>query len=206
MDDHAVVRVGLRTVLGVAPNIRVVGEAATKETAVREALRVKPDVVLMDVRLPGGSGVEACREILSASPRTRVLFLTSFSDEDTVLAAILSGAHGYILKDIATQSLIEAVRTVAAGHSLLDPDVTAQALKWLRTLSRPIPRSKLDVLSPQEQRILPLIAEGKTNKEIAVSLSLSDKTIKNYIANMYQKLHITRRTEAAALFTHHSKP
>ncbi len=190
----------MRTVLGLEPDIQLIGEAATMAAAVAEAARLKPDVVLMDIRLPDGTGVEACRRILSARPATRVLFLTSFGDEDTVLAAICSGAHGYVLKDIASEVLIEAIRKVAAGQSLLDPEVTSQALQWVRSLSGTVPRSKVELLSAQEQRILPLIAEGKTNKEIAVAMQLSDKTVKNYIANLYQKLHITRRAEAAALF------
>jgi len=132
-------------------------------------------------------------------------FLTSFSDEDAVLSAILAGAQGYVLKNIATQALIEAIQAVAAGGSLLDPAITSLALQWLRSMPGTAPRSKLERLSPQEQRIIPLIAEGKTNKEIAEVLGLSDKTVKNYIANMYEKLQITRRPEAATLFSQHSK-
>jgi two-component system, NarL family, response regulator DevR len=201
VDDHEIVRVGLRTVLGQQDSILVVGESATVAEAIRQAEKLKPDVVLMDVRLPDGSGVEACRDILDSHPRMRVIILTSYADDDSVLAAVLAGAHGYVLKEIDSTSLISAIRIVAEGRSILDSAVTERALQWLRGLAT----TGQEILgvgkcSAQEERVLALVAEGKTNKEIAASLSLSDKTVKNYLASIFQKLHITRRTQAAAFF------
>lgn len=200
VDDHEVIRVGLRTVLGQTQGVTVVGEAGTMADAIQQAQRLKPDVVLMDVRLPDGSGVDACREILGALPGTRVIFLTSYADDDSVLAAVLAGAHGYVLKEIDSPALLEAIRSVAKGQSILDSSVTERALRWLRGLhDLPAPPGT-DQLSSQEERVVALVAEGKTNKEIAVALGLSDKTVKNYLANVFQKLRITRRAQAAAFF------
>jgi len=200
VDDHEVVRVGLKTVLSQQPGIIVVGEAATMATAVQNALRLKPTVILMDVRLPDGSGVDACREILAARPDTRVIFLTSYADDDSVLAAVLAGAHGYVLKEIDTLALLRAIHTVAEGQSILDPTVTERALSWLRGLGNGPATPGTEQLSAQEERVLALVAQGKTNKEVAVALGLSDKTVKNYLANVFQKLRITRRAQAAAFF------
>jgi DNA-binding NarL/FixJ family response regulator len=200
VDDHEVIRVGLRTVLGQTQGIAVVGEAGTMAEAVQQAQRVKPDVILMDVRLPDGSGIDACREILGALPGTRVIFLTSYADDDSVLAAVLAGAHGYVLKEIDSPALLEAIRSVAKGQSILDSHVTERALRWLRGLHDLPATSGTDQLSSQEERVVALVAEGKTNKEIAVALALSDKTVKNYLANVFQKLRITRRAQAAAFF------
>jgi two-component system, NarL family, response regulator DevR len=200
VDDHEVVRVGLRTVLHHNQGIVIVGEAGNKAQSAIEAGRLHPDVILMDVRLPDGSGVEACREILADHPATRVIFLTSYTDDDSVLAAVLAGASGYVLKEIDSAALIRAIRAVSAGRSILDPKVTQRALDWIKavpTIDGPIRTSSL---SPQEERVLALVAEGLTNKEIATSLNLSDKTVKNYLANMFQKLHISRRAQAAAFF------
>jgi two-component system response regulator DevR len=200
VDDHEVVRVGLRTVLGQTQGVTVVGEASTMADAIQQAQRLKPDVILMDVRLPDGSGVDACREILGALPGTRVIFLTSYADDDSVLAAVLAGAHGYILKEIDSPALLEAILSVAKGQSILDSSVTERALRWLRGLHDLPATPGTDQLSSQEERVVALVAEGKTNKEIAVALGLSDKTVKNYLANVFQKLRITRRAQAAAFF------
>lgn len=200
VDDHEVVRVGLRTVLGQTQGITVVGEASTMADAIQQAQRLKPDVILMDVRLPDGSGVDACREILGALPGTRIIFLTSYADDDSVLAAVLAGAHGYILKEIDSPALLEAILSVAKGQSILDSSVTERALRWLRGLHDLPATPGTDQLSSQEERVVALVAEGKTNKEIAVALGLSDKTVKNYLANVFQKLRITRRAQAAAFF------
>jgi two-component system, NarL family, response regulator DevR len=200
VDDHEVIRVGLRTVFGQTQGIVVVGEASTMEEAVQQAQRLKPDVILMDVRLPDGSGIDACREILGVLPETRIIFLTSFADDDSVLAAVLAGAHGYVLKEIDSPALLEAIRSVAKGQSILDSHVTEQALRWLRGLHDLPATSGTDQLSTQEERVVALVAEGKTNKEIAAALGLSDKTVKNYLANVFQKLRITRRAQAAAFF------
>jgi len=200
VDDHEVVRVGLKTVLTQQSGLSVVGEAGTMATAVQDALRLKPDVVLMDVRLPDGTGVDACRDILAACRETRVIFLTSYADDDSVLAAVLAGAHGYVLKEIDSAALIRAIQLVAQGQSILDPTVTERALRWLRGLGHGPQLPGIDQLSSQEERVLALVAEGKTNKEIASALGLSDKTVKNYLANVFQKLRITRRAQAAAFF------
>jgi DNA-binding NarL/FixJ family response regulator len=187
-------------VLSQEPNLVVAGEAFTMAGAIRLAKKLNPDLILMDLRLPDGSGVEACREILAAQPGTRVIFLTSYSDDDSVLAAVLAGAHGYVLKEINSAALIDAIHNVAHGHSILDPSVTERALTWLRDLGKEGRIPGTERLSPQEERVVMLVAEGQTNKEIAATLKLSDKTVKNYLANVFQKLHITRRAQAAAMF------
>lgn len=200
VDDHEVIRVGLRTVLGQTQDVTVVGEAGTMAEAILQTQRLKPDVILMDVRLPDGSGIDACREILGLLPETRIIFLTSYADDDSVLAAVLAGAHGYVLKEIDSPALLEAIHSVAKGQSILDSSVTERALRWLRGLHDLPATAGTDQLSSQEERVVALVAEGKTNKEIAVALGLSDKTVKNYLANVFQKLRITRRAQAAAFF------
>ena len=200
VDDHEVVRVGLRTVLHNNQGITIVGEADSKAQAAIEAKSRTRFVILMDVRLPDGSGVEACREILSEQPNSRVIFLTSYTDDDSVLAAVLAGAYGYVLKEIDSAALIRAIRTVSTGRSILDPAVTKRAFEWIKTVPTAEGPVRPSSLSPQEERVLALVADGLTNKEIATSLKLSDKTVKNYLANMFQKLHISRRAQAAAFF------
>lgn len=199
VDDHEIVRVGLRSVLGQNHGIVVVGESASMAEAVVLAGKLKPDVILMDIRLPDGSGVDACREILAAHPGIQVIFLTSYADDDSVLAAVMAGARGYVLKEIDSTSLVRAIHGVVEGQSILDPAVTDRALRWLRGFAtdQDLPSGKL---SAQEERVLALVAEGKTNKEIASALNLSDKTVKNYLATVFQKLRITRRAQAAAFF------
>ncbi len=197
VDDHDVVREGLRALIQKRTEFGLVGEADSVASAVTEAQRSKPDVVIMDVRLPDGSGVEACREIRARQPDTRVLMLTSYADDEAVLASIMAGASGYLLKQTRSSDLLEALRRVAAGESLLDPGVTSRVLERLRSG----PRDKddqLSLLSEQELRILDLIAEGKTNKEIAREVFLSDKTVKNYVSSILSKLDLHRRSEAAA--------
>lgn len=200
VDDHEVVRLGLRTLLARDPDLRVVGEAMTAAEAVSKSSELKPDVVLLDIRLSGEEGISACGNILEACPNTRVLFLTSYADDDTVLAAILAGAQGYLLKEIGAGTLIRSIKVVASGKSILDPTVTKRALDWMKGMSGPTSEGRLKTLSPQEHAVVELVAEGKTNKEIAAALSLSDKTVKNYLANIFQKLNITRRAQAAAFF------
>ncbi len=200
VDDHEVVRIGLGAVLDLTPGIKVVGQASQKDEAKRLCLRLKPDVVLMDIRLPDGSGIDLARDILSACPDTRVLFLTSFADDHTVLEAILSGAQGYVLKDIASDALIRAIKTVAAGQPLMDPRLAKYTMQWIKQTAVTTGTSKRALLSPQEQRLLPLVAEGLTNKEIASQLNLSEKTVKNYLANIYSKLQIGRRSQVAAFY------
>ncbi len=201
VDDHEVVRLGLRELFHRSNRIDVVGECETATQAVIEALGLKPDVVLMDLRLQDGSGVEACREIRVACPDTRVLFLTSFGDEDAVLSTTFAGASGYLMKHIDGRSLVEAVERVAQGQSILDPTVTGAVLTRMRDMATPNSDRTTQALSLQEQRILPLIAEGKTNKEIATALGLSETTVKSYLHTIFQKLQISRRSQAAALFS-----
>lgn len=203
VDDHEVVRQGLRTLLELERDFHVIGEASSAEDAVTQTARLKPRVVLLDVKLRGSSGIAACRQILTATPATRVLMLSSFSDDTMVVDAVQSGAHGYALKDVRTHDLIHAIRTVASGLGYLDPRVAQQTLHWIRHRTQTGSEASADRftrLSPQERAILPLLAEGKTNKEIAASLHLSDKTIKNYLANIFDKLHVRRRTEAVSWY------
>ena len=207
VDDHDVVRLGLRALFGQTKHIEVVGEAGTVAEAVLEAARVVPDVVVMDLRLPDGTGLDACREILSSQPTVRVLFLTSYSDEEAVLSTILAGAAGYVLKEIRQEALIHAIETVSSGQSILDPKVTQTVVGEVATLTRKLRATKADskdALSPQEARILELVVEGKTDKEIAATLGLSAKTVKNYLSNAFQKLHVSRRSHAAVLFSRQS--
>jgi DNA-binding NarL/FixJ family response regulator len=198
VDDHEVVREGLRSILNRREGINVVGEAGTVGTAVEEAARLRPDVIIMDVRLPDGSGVEACREIRQENPNAKVIMLTSYADDEAVFASILAGAAGYLLKQTRGQALAEAIEAVAQGGSLLDPAVTQKVLERVRSLGGRRPDDSLASLSDQEQKILLLIAEGKTNKEIAEEIFLSDKTVKNYVSSILSKLNLRRRAEAAA--------
>jgi DNA-binding NarL/FixJ family response regulator len=203
VDDHEVVRLGLRALFGQTDKIEVVAEAGNVADAVKRAAQHRPDVVLMDLRLPDGTGVDACRDILAANPATRVLFLTSHSDEEAVLSTILAGAAGYLLKEAGSQMLVSAIELVYGGQSILDPGVTKLVLNRVSTLAGKAATTKAsakDALSPQERRILALVVEGRTNKEIAKALGLSDKTVKNYLSNAFQKLHVGRRSHAAALY------
>jgi DNA-binding NarL/FixJ family response regulator len=198
VDDHEVVREGLRSLLNRREGITVVGDAGSVATAIEEAARLRPDVVIMDVRLPDGSGVEACREIRQENPDTKVIMLTSYADDEAVFASILAGAAGYLLKQTRGQALAEAIEAVSQGGSLLDPAVTQKVLERVRSLGGRRPDDSLASLSEQEQKILLLIAEGKTNKEIAEEIFLSDKTVKNYVSSILSKLNLRRRAEAAA--------
>ena len=198
VDDSELVRTGLRTLLSDERNIQIVGEAPNVTIAVRNASQLRPDVVLMDIRLPDGTGFDACRQILNHLPETRVLFLTSVVDDRLVDEAIRSGGHGYLLKEIDGRGLVQAILDVAAGKSILDPAVTARVMQLLKTGSKQ--NSLLDSLSPQEKRVLALIAEGKTNKEVGTEMNLSEKTVKNYLANVFDKLGTTRRSQAVAMF------
>lgn len=197
VDDHEVVRMGLRTLLERREGFSVVAEAASVAEAVSAASQVLPDVIVMDVRLPDGTGIEACREIRSERPETKVIMLTSYADDEAVYGSIMAGASGYLLKQTRGQNLAEAIERVAAGESLLDPGVTDKVLARMRQLASG-ETDELASLSPQERRILGLIAEGKTNKEIADEVFLSDKTVKNYVSSILSKLNLRRRSEAAA--------
>ena len=196
VDDHEVVRQGLVALLDRRAGFQVVAEAGTAAEAVEQARRFQPDLVVMDVRLPDGSGIEACRDIRSELPDTRVMMLTSYPDEDAVLAAIVAGASGYLLKQVRARDLVTALETVAAGGSLLDPAVTGKVLDRMRRIATD--DDELAALTKQERKILALVAEGKTNKEIAGEVFLSDKTVKNYVSSILAKLNLERRAQAAA--------
>jgi two-component system, NarL family, response regulator DevR len=204
VDDHEIVREGLRTVLSRQDGINVVGEAATVTDAVAESCRLQPDVVLMDVRLSSGSGVDACRAIRDCCPSSRVLFLSSYEDDEAVLAAVVGGASGYLLKQINGEGLARAIHAVAQGQSILDPAITQPLLTRMQQQKEKASEPQRATLSTQQQRVLALVAEGKTNKEIGVSLELSDKTVKNYIRFIFQKMKVTRRAQAAAFFVRDS--
>lgn len=203
VDDHEVVRQGLAALLARRPAFQVVAEAGTVAEALAAARRLQPDLVVMDVRLPDGSGIEACRDIRAAMPETRVVMLTSFPDEDAVLAAILAGASGYLLKQIRGRDLVTALESVGRGDSLLDPAVTEQVLERVRRIAAGDTQNELASLTSQERRILFLVADGKTNKEIAAEVFLSDKTVKNYVSSILSKLDLQRRAQAAAFVAKH---
>ena len=198
VDDHEIVRQGLRALIEAEEDIEVVAEADSGTKAVQVALSYKPNVVVMDVRMPGGSGVEACREIRAADPDIQIIMLTSFSDDEALFNSIMAGAAGFVLKQIRGRDLVDAIRTVGAGESLLDPSVTKRVLERLRKSSFDDKDPKLARLSPQEERILDMIGEGLTNREIAERIHLSDKTVKNYVSTILQKLEVARRAEAAS--------
>jgi len=201
VDDHPVFRFGLTSLVRTVPDLDVVGEGTSSREAVELAERLRPDIVLMDVRLRVGSGIEACREIRSRQPQIQVLMLSSFSDESAVISSLLAGASGYVVKDAEPSKLLDAIETVARGESLLDPSATRALLGWLRRSETGDPTDPLAGLTVQERKILPLIAEGKMNREIASALSLSEHTVKTYISNVLQKLQMTRRSELAAFVT-----
>lgn len=198
VDDSQVVRMGLKALLSTEPGITIVGEASKVAEAVAMATTARPDIILLDIRLPDGNGFEACRRILAELPATRVLFLTSVIDDQLVNDAIRCGGHGYLLKEVGADDLVQALFDVAAGKSVLDPQATARVLQLMRT--RGVAEDPVESLSPQERRVLSLIAEGKTNKEVGNELGLTEKTVKNYLANVFGKLNVTRRSQAVALF------
>jgi two-component system response regulator DevR len=197
VDDHEVVREGLRTLIGRHKEMLVVAEAGTTAEAIETAAKAKPDVIIMDVRLPDGSGVEACRTIREARPETRVIMLTSYADDEALFASIVAGAAGYLLKQTRGQAVIDAITAVAQGRSLLDPDVTGKVLERVRR-GRGDEDPAFTSLTDQERKVLEQLAEGKTNREIGEVLFLSEKTIKNYVSRILDKLGLARRAEAAA--------
>lgn len=192
VDDHSVVRMGLRTLLSRAPGLQVVGEASRAAEAVEQALALNPDVILMDVRLPDGSGIECCRAIREQRPKIRVLMLTSYDDRDAAVAAVIAGASGYLLKQVEPEQLLRSIGLVAEGHSLLDPSVTKGVLDRLRQGAG----AEVE-LTERERSILALVGEGLTNREIAGRLFLSEKTVRNYVSIILQKLDLSNRTQAA---------
>ncbi len=206
VDDHEVVREGIVAALDRRENFHVVAQAGNVAEAIAAADRFEPDLVVMDVRLPDGSGVEACRDIRSDHPGTRVVMLTSYPDEEAVLSAIVAGASGYLLKETRLRDLVKALETVGAGGSLLDPAVTGKVLERVRRMANDEDDDELARLTTQERRILLLVAEGKTNREIAAEVFLSDKTVKNYVSSILSKLDLQRRTQAAAYMARHRSP
>ena len=204
VDDHEVVRSGIRAMLQANQDISVVAEAASVHDAVQQAAAVRPDIVVMDVRLADGSGIEATREIRAQRPETKVLMLTSFADDEALFASIMAGASGYVLKQIRGGELVRAIRAVGGGQSLLDPIVTATVLDRLRKGKHLMRDEKLARLSAQEERILQMIADGHTNREIGEQLNLAEKTIKNYVSTILSKLEVARRAEAAAYLARHN--
>ncbi|MEA2615597.1 MAG: two-component system, NarL family, response regulator DevR [Chloroflexota bacterium] len=195
-DDHELVRRGLRSVLQGVPGYEVVAEAGDADEALAAVEELRPDVVVMDVRLPARSGIEACRDIRSAHPETRVLILTSYADDEALFSSIMAGASGFVLKQVRGADLVGAIREVAAGRSLLDPSVTARVLARLRDGGTAGPGG--DQLTEQERKILDLVAEGLTNRQIAERVFLAEKTVKNYVSNILMKLGLSRRAEVAA--------
>ena len=204
VDDHEVVRSGVKALLQATDDIVVTAEAGSVREAIDEADRTRPDVVVMDVRLVDGSGIEATREIRAKHPKTSVVMLTSFADDEALFASIMAGASGYVLKQVKGGELVRAIRTVGKGESLLDPAVTSAVLERLRRGKHLLKDEKLARLSPQEERILSLVADGKTNKEICEELNLAEKTVKNYVSSILSKLEVARRAEAAAYLARHT--
>jgi two-component system, NarL family, response regulator DevR len=204
VDDHEVVRSGIKAMLQANQDISVVAEAGSVHEAVQRAAAARPDVVVMDVRLADGSGIEATREIRAQRPETRVLMLTSFADDEALFSSIMAGASGYVLKQIRGGELMRAIRAVGQGQSLLDPTVTAAVLDRLRKGKHLMRDERLSRLSAQEERILQLVADGHTNKEIGQQLKLAEKTVKNYVSTILSKLEVARRAEAAAYLARHN--
>jgi two-component system response regulator DevR len=204
VDDHEVVRVGLRTLLGRNPDLDIVDEASSGQEAVRKALMHRPDIVVMDVRLAGMSGIEACREITQAAPAVKVIMLTSYGDDDTLFEAIAAGASGYVLKQIGSNDLVKAIETVGRGDAALDPATTSRVFARMREEARKKEESAFSELTEQELRVLSFLAEGRTNREIADALTLGEGTVRNYVSSIFSKLHVNNRAEAAAYAAAHN--
>jgi two-component system, NarL family, response regulator DevR len=204
LDDHEIVRRGLQELLESEGDIEIVGESGSASEAMRRIPALRPDVAVLDARLPDGSGVDVCREVRSRSPHTAALILTSYDDDEALFSAIMAGAAGYVLKQVRGTDLLDAVRRVAAGQSLLDPTVTQQVLERLGRV--PKQDSALAPLTAQEQRILELIGEGMTNRQIAEQMFLAEKTVKNYVSRLLNKLGFERRTQAAVFASKHMRP
>jgi two-component system, NarL family, response regulator DevR len=200
IDDHELVRTGLRSVLECEPDFEVVGEAGTADEGLRGVRDIRPDVVLLDIRLPDRSGIEACRDIRASCPHTRVVMLTSVGMANAVEQTILAGASSFLLKENSNADLVNAIRAVSEGHAILDPHITNQVLTRIRALASRPQTAASDTLTAQELRVLAILAEGKTNKEIARDLSVSEKTVRNHVYNLFQKLGVSSRSQATARF------
>jgi two-component system, NarL family, response regulator DevR len=204
VDDHEVVRLGLRALLERHPSFSVVDEAGTAKEAVQKVLQHRPEVVVMDIRLPGGNGIEACREIAAQAPDTKVIMLTSFAEDEMLFEAIAAGAAGYVLKQIGGDDLVRAIESVGRGEALLDPVLTQRVFTRVREAQRKDEQSAFNQLTDQEMRVLGLVAEGKTNREIAQALFLGEGTVRNYVSSILSKLSLTNRAEAAAYAVQHN--
>lgn len=202
-DDHEVVRMGIRSLIQQNPQMRVVAEASTGEEAVQQALAHRPDVVVMDIRMPGLSGVDACKQIIEQVPGTRVVMLTSYAEDELLFAAIRAGASGYVLKRIGSTDLLRTIESVGRGESALDSAMTEAVFKEVRQAEKSKAAAVFSELSPQEMRVLALIADGLTNREIAGKLFLGEGTVRNYVSNLLSKLHLANRAEAAAFAVQH---
>jgi DNA-binding NarL/FixJ family response regulator len=206
VDDHEVVRLGLKALLSRHPRFEIVGEAGTADEALAKARVQKPDVVVMDVRLPGRSGIDATRDIVAVLPDTKVIVLTSFADDELLMDAVAAGASGYVLKQIGSDDLVRALETVARGEALLDPAMMNKAFARLREAARKDRGEAFKMLTEQEVKIVTLVARGQTNREIAGELFLSEKTVRNYVSSILGKLGLAHRAQAAAYAVEHGLP
>jgi len=204
VDDHEIVRLGLKALLDRHPNFEVVAEAGTARAAVEKVEVVLPDVVVMDIRLPGGSGIEACEEIADKFPASKVIILTSYSEDEMLFSAIRAGAAGYVLKQIGGEELVRAIETVGRGEALLDPAVTQRIFQEVRKAAKEEEASAFSALTQQEKHVLLLVSEGKTNREIAKALFLGEGTVRNYVSSILSKLGVSNRAEAAAYAVEHN--
>ena len=204
VDDHEVVRLGLKALLDHHAQFEVVGEAATAKEALEQVARLHPDIVLMDIRLPGTSGIEACEEVVRQFPETRVVMLTSYAEDEMLFSAIRAGASGYILKQIGSEDLMRALEAVGRGEALLDPAVTQRVFQEVRRAVKEEEASAFANLSQQERHVLLLVSEGKTNREIAKALFLGEGTVRNYVSSILSKLGVSNRAEAAAYAVEHN--
>lgn len=200
VDDHEMVRLGLSQMLSTYQELAVVGTASNAQEALDKSFELRPDVLLLDLRLPDKEGYEVCREVRAKLPNTRVLVLTSYTDDERVFESIAAGANGYVLKEIGSDELVETIVKISEGKSILSPSITDRVLDRVKVKQEDSPEKRMLLLTRQELRVLALVAEGKTNKEIGMELNLSDKTVKNYMSNVMEKLGVNRRTEAAAFF------
>jgi DNA-binding NarL/FixJ family response regulator len=204
VDDHDIVRLGLMTLLNDQPDMEVVGEASTSAEAVKEAEKLDPDVILMDIRLPGEGGIDATRQITVRFPNIKVVMLTSFADDELVMRAINAGAVGYVLKQVGNEELVRAIQAAARGEALLDPSTTARLLSHVRKAERKAEEDAFRDITDREMDVLLHLAKGKMNAEIALLLNLSEKTVGNYVSNMFEKLHLNNRVELAVYaYNHH---
>ena len=199
LDDHELVRRGLHDLLSAEDDLEIVGESGSARRAVADIVRLRPDVAVLDGRLPDGSGIEVCRDVRAADPSIRALILTSYDDDEALFSAIMAGADGYVLKQIAGTDLVDGIRSIAGGRSLIDPSLVTRVMERLRSPQRDPRDDTLAQLTDQERRILELITEGMTNRQIAQTMYLAEKTVKNYVTTLLAKLGVERRTQAAVL-------